>query len=98
MDVFLIKCGVLVVISDFFLFQIERVTGRRIVDLFDWIIGTSTGALIALCLTYGELWTYTYIGTYTESLTGWHWPWDKSTNPALLYHQRPNSSVVRVSY
>lgn len=34
--------------------QIERVTGRRIVDLFDWIIGTSTGALIALCLIYGE--------------------------------------------
>ena len=35
--------------------QIERVTGRKIVDLFDWIIGTSTGALIALCLTYGTI-------------------------------------------
>jgi hypothetical protein len=34
--------------------QMERVTGRKIVHLFDWIIGTSTGALIALCLTYGE--------------------------------------------
>ena len=42
-------------VLDFVLFvpQIERVTGRKIVDLFDWIIGTSTGALIALCLTYG---------------------------------------------
>ena len=36
------------------LIQIERVTGRKIVDLFDWIIGTSGGALIALALIYGQ--------------------------------------------
>ncbi len=35
--------------------QIERVTGMKILDLFDWIVGTSTGAVIALALVYGEL-------------------------------------------
>lgn len=34
--------------------DIERKTGRKIVELFDWIIGTSTGAIIALGLVYGE--------------------------------------------
>ena len=34
--------------------DIERKTGRRIVELFDWIVGTSTGAIIALALVYGE--------------------------------------------
>ena len=34
--------------------QIELCTGRRITDLFDWIVGTSTGGIIALALLYGE--------------------------------------------
>ncbi len=34
--------------------QIEKRTGRRIVELFDWIVGTSTGAIIALALVYGK--------------------------------------------
>lgn len=34
--------------------QLEVKTGRRIVELFDWIIGTSTGGIIALGLVYGE--------------------------------------------
>ena len=34
--------------------QIEKRTGRRIVELFDWIVGTSTGAVIALALVYGK--------------------------------------------
>ncbi len=34
--------------------QIEKRTGRRIVELFDWIVGTSTGAIIALGLVYGN--------------------------------------------
>ena len=33
---------------------IEKITGRRIVDLFDWIIGTSTGGILALALVYGK--------------------------------------------
>lgn len=35
--------------------QLEQKTGRRITELFDWIIGTSTGGVIALGLVYGEL-------------------------------------------
>jgi len=35
--------------------QIEKATGRRIVELFDWIVGTSVGAIIAAALVYGKL-------------------------------------------
>ena len=35
--------------------HIEEVTHQRIVDLFDWIVGTSTGGILALGLVYGEL-------------------------------------------
>ena len=34
--------------------QIEKATGRRITELFDWIIGTSTGGIMALALVYGK--------------------------------------------
>lgn len=34
--------------------QIEKQTGRKITELFDWIIGNSTGAIIALALVYGK--------------------------------------------
>ena len=34
--------------------QIEQATGRRITELFDWIVATSTGAVIALGLVYCE--------------------------------------------
>ncbi len=34
--------------------QIEQRTGRTITELFDWIVGTSTGGVIALALVYGE--------------------------------------------
>lgn len=33
--------------------QLEKKTNRKITELFDWIIGTSTGGLIALGLVYG---------------------------------------------
>ena len=36
------------------LMQLEEKTGKRITDLFDWIVGTSTGGVIALTLVYGE--------------------------------------------
>ena len=36
------------------LMQIEEETGRTITELFDWIIGSSTGGVIALALVYGE--------------------------------------------
>ncbi|XP_065899391.1 85/88 kDa calcium-independent phospholipase A2-like isoform X2 [Dysidea avara] len=34
---------------------IEHISGKRIVDLFDWIIGTSTGGILALALVYTDL-------------------------------------------
>ncbi len=37
------------------LIYIEKLTKRRIVDLFDWIVGTSAGAIIALALVYRML-------------------------------------------
>jgi calcium-independent phospholipase A2 len=33
---------------------IEQRTGRKITDLFDWIIGTSTGGIVALGLVYAK--------------------------------------------
>lgn len=34
--------------------KLEQETGRKITELFDWIVGTSTGGIIALGLVYGE--------------------------------------------
>lgn len=36
------------------LIYIERLAGRKITELFDWIVGTSTGGIIALGLVYGN--------------------------------------------
>ena len=37
------------------LMEIERRTGRKITELFDWFIGTSIGSVVAAGLVYGEL-------------------------------------------
>ena len=37
------------------LIRIEQLTGKKITELFDWIVGTSTGGVIALGLVYGEI-------------------------------------------
>ena len=37
--------------------QIEQRTGKRITELFDWIVGTSTGGILALALVYGMFYT-----------------------------------------
>ena len=34
--------------------QLERTTGRKITELFDWVVGTSTGAFILLTVIYGK--------------------------------------------
>lgn len=34
--------------------QLERKTGKRVTELFDWIVGTSTGGIVALALVHGE--------------------------------------------
>ncbi len=35
--------------------QLEQRTGRKVTELFDWIVGTSTGGIVALALVYGKL-------------------------------------------
>ena len=34
--------------------MIEQMTGKRISELFDWVVGTSTGGILALGMIYGE--------------------------------------------
>lgn len=35
--------------------HITSLTGRSIPELFDWVVGTSTGGIVALALVYGPL-------------------------------------------
>ena len=34
--------------------QIEEATGRKITELFDWIVGSSAGGILALAMVYGN--------------------------------------------
>ena len=34
---------------------IEQMTGKPISELFDWVVGTSTGGILALGMIYGEI-------------------------------------------
>ena len=43
--------------------QLEEQTGRRITELFDWIVGTSTGGIVALALVHGTLMIFPNITT-----------------------------------
>ena len=37
------------------LMELQRLTGTSVVKMFDWIVGTSTGGILALALVYGIL-------------------------------------------
>lgn len=37
------------------LIQLKQLTGKSVVKMFDWIVGTSTGGILALALVYGEV-------------------------------------------
>ena len=36
------------------LITLERIANRKIIELFDWIIGTSTGGILALAMVYSK--------------------------------------------
>ena len=36
------------------LIQLQRLTGTTVIKMFDWIVGTSTGGILALALVYGK--------------------------------------------
>ena len=41
--------------------MIEQMTGKSITELFDWMVGTSTGAILALGMVYGQCQECMYI-------------------------------------
>ena len=48
------------------LIRIEQLTQKKITDLFDWIVGTSTGGVIALGLVYGNVFCLWCVQCYNQ--------------------------------
>ena len=74
------------------LIRIEQLTQKKITELFDWIVGTSTGGVIALGLVYGEWSMHVHVlvgkcnppAYQRATLKSWEWPWYEARS-ALLY-------------
>ena len=47
--------GIRALIQIDILSELERLTGKRVTQLFDWIIGTSSGGILALALVYRQM-------------------------------------------
>ena len=37
------------------LIELKRMTGKLVTKMFDWIVGISTGGILALALVHGEI-------------------------------------------
>ena len=46
--------GDIIITSCQVLRQLELRTGAKVTEIFDWIVGTSTGGILALGLVYGN--------------------------------------------
>lgn len=42
--------------------QLEMATGKRIVDLFEWIVASGVGGFLMMAMVYGE-----------DAVKGWHY-------------------------
>ena len=42
--------------------QLEASTNQTIPELFDWVVGTSTGGILALAIVYGTIFVLHYVG------------------------------------
>ena len=47
---------------------IEQMTGKSISELFDWVVGTSTGGILALGMIYGEDYMNILLAQFAKSV------------------------------
>ena len=48
------SCGGMAVIQLEALSQIEQATGKRVIEMFDWIVASGVGALLVMAMVYGK--------------------------------------------
>ena len=73
---------------------IENMTGRKITELFDWIVGTSTGGIIALALVYCKYPIYNNNYIYINYVYVKFW--EKFANFVLHCKQCKGSTFIKI--